>query len=426
MFFSFLHSAALLSNEKMSYIDESHQQEILAWGAHVQELMSQGKHDQLDSWLENLSVKEDTWATVVRSQVDVIAGNPLNERFYSGYGIGRDVSWKIHLYFPDNPIMEVTLDPYNYHFLIILPARMRPGTYMSHAFWFFRVVVPFTAFLALTIFIYRYFMTPLKHFYQATAEFSQGNYKARIADRIKLGNDEISQIAKTFDMMAERTSSVIEHNRNLISEMSHEIRTPLARVEIAADCVENQIDTLEMIARIRTETKAIRQMAEDTLTLAWLENEKPSLTNEAFDLSELIEAIVEDAQFEYPDRHIKLELPTSIPLTHSNQRALAQAIENIVRNGLRYTPKGHALTITGCVENHVAQVKISDSGPGIESHLTTKIFEPFFKASNQVNARKGFGVGLALAKRHIEAVQGSVIAKNNPTKGLAMEISLPI
>lgn len=426
IFVSLLHSAALLSDEKMSYIDQKHQQEILDWGAHAQQLLSQGKNDELDSWLENLSVQENTWATVVRSQVDVIAGNPLNERFYSGYGIGRDVSWKIHLYFPDNPIMEVTLEPYNYHFLVILPARMRPGTYMSHAFWMFRVVIPFIAFLTITILIYRYFMTPLKHFHQATTEFSQGNYKARIGDRIKLGDDEISQIAKTFDMMAERTSNVIEHNRNLIAEMSHEIRTPLTRIEMALDCAENQIDSQLMLDRIRAETGSMRQMAEDTLTLAWLENEQPSLTNEAFELTELIEAIVEDARFEYPDRHIELLLPERIPLTHSNQRALAQAIENIVRNGLRYTPNGHTLSITGTFESQQALLTISDSGPGIDSHLTTKIFDPFFKAEDQVSSRKGFGVGLALAKRHIEAVRGSIVAKNNPDKGLDMEIRLPI
>ncbi|MEX0335384.1 sensor histidine kinase [Vibrio tubiashii] len=425
MFFSLLHSAAILSNEKMSYIDESHQQEILDWGAHVQDLLSQGKHDELNEWLEQLAIKENTWATVLRSQVDVIAGNPLNQRFWSGYGIGRNVEWKIHLYFPENPIMEVGLDPFNYHFLVILPDRMRPGTYMSHAFWFFRFILPFTALLALTIYIYRYIMRPLRHFHKATSEFSQGNYDARIADRFKLGNDELSQIAKTFDMMAERTSNIIEHNRNLIAEMSHEIRTPLARVEMATDCVENQIDTSEMVKRIRSETKAMRQMAEDTLTLAWLENERPELTNETFDVIELIEAIVEDAQFEYPNKQICLQLPQQVELQHSNQRALAQAIENIIRNGLRYTPEGESLNIIGSATSEQFKLIISDSGPGLDPMLTSKIFRPFFKADNDMGSRKGFGVGLALAKRHIEAVKGSIEARNKPSPGLDMVIVLP-
>ncbi|MGY3689242.1 histidine kinase sensor domain-containing protein [Vibrio coralliilyticus] len=425
IFFSLLHSAALLSNEKMSYIDKNHQQEILAWGEHVQSLLGQGKYDEMNQWVNQLALREDTWATVVRSNVSVVSGNPLNKRFWDGYGIGRNVEWKIHLYFPENPIMEVALTPSDYHFLVKLPARMRPGTYMSHAFWTFRVVIPFLALLALTIYLYRYVMTPLQHFHRTAKEFSQGNYSARVSHHMTLGNDELSQIARTFDMMAERTASVINHNRNLIADMSHEIRTPLARVEMATDCVEKQIDTEEMVSRIRSEVQAIRVMAEDTLTLAWLENERPDLRDEAFDLTELVEAIVEDAQFEYPDRQIAIDLPSQLPLSHSNQRALSQAIENIVRNGLRYTPQGETLTIKASFDEDNVTLTISDAGPGIDASLTKRIFQPFFKADNQVGSRKGFGVGLALAKRHIQAVNGSISAKNRRERGLDMVINLP-
>jgi len=425
IFFSLLHSAAILSNEKMSYINQSHQQEILDWGANVQSLLAAGKFDELNSWVNELAIREETWATVVRSKIDVVSGNPLNQRFWEGYGIGRNVEWKIHLDFPDNPIMEVALTPSDYHFLIKLPARMRPGTYMSHAFWFFRIIVPFFAFLALTIYLYRYVMTPLNHFHKATQEFSRGNYDARIGNQLSLGHDELSQIAQTFDKMAERTSSVISHNRNLIAEMSHEIRTPLARVEMAIDCAENQIDTATMLQRIRSEVITMRRMAEDTLTLAWLENEQPSLTDESFDLAELIEAIVEDAQFEYPDKTIQIDLPGQLPLRHSNQRALAQALENIIRNGLRYTPVGEVLIIQGDVEDSNLTLTISDSGPGLDPKLQSAIFRPYFKADNQVGSRKGFGVGLALAKRHIEAVKGNITARNNAKRGLDMVIQLP-
>ncbi|RTZ17540.1 sensor histidine kinase [Vibrio aquaticus] len=426
IFFSLLHSAAILSNEKMSYLDQQHQQEILDWGQHAQTLLSDGKYDELNKWVNDLAIQEDTWATVVRSQITVVSGNLLNQRFWDGYGIGRNVGWKIHLDFPDNPIMEVALTPSDYHFLIKLPARMRPGTYMSHAFWFFRVIVPFAAFLALTIYLYRYVMTPLNYFHKATREFSRGNYDSRIGNHLVLGNDELSQIAQTFDKMAERTSNVINHNRNLIAEMSHEIRTPLARIEMAIDCAENQIDTATMLQRIRHEVFTMRQMAEDTLTLAWLENEQPNLTDESFDLSELIETIVEDAQFEYPDRRIQLDLPEHLPLHHSNQRALAQAIENIVRNGLRYTPAGEALIIRCDIQDQDMTITITDSGPGLDPQFQSAIFRPYFKADNQTGARKGFGVGLALAKRHIEAVKGSISARNNTKRGLDMVIQLPV
>ncbi|MEZ9231220.1 histidine kinase sensor domain-containing protein [Vibrio amylolyticus] len=426
IFFSLLHSAAILSNEKMSYIEDVHQQEIRDWGGHAQRLLDEGNHSKLDAWLNDLAIREDTWATVIRSQIDNVAGNPLNDRFWQGYGIGRSETWKIHLYFPENPIMEVALTPSNHHFLIILPDRMRPGTYMSHAFWFYRVVIPFIALFALTLYIYRYVMTPLKHFHSTIMEFSRGNYQARIADRVTIGNDEFSQVAKTFDAMAERTSTVIEHNKNLIADMSHEIRTPLARIEMAVDCVEHDINPRTMVDRVRTEVRQMRQLAEDTLTLAWIENEQPDLRVEPFDLSELLEAIIDDARFEFPDRQLEVDIPSTLPLTKSSQRAVGHALENIIRNGLRYTPVNQLLHIQATVEKDQIRLKIVDCGPGIDPSLCDKIFTPFFKANNDTGTRKGFGVGLALAKRHIEAVKGSVFARNNQANGMVFTVLLPI
>ena len=296
---------------------------------------------------------------------------------------------------------------------------------MSHAFWLFRFVIPFLSLLALTVYLYRYVMRPLQQFHRASQAFSQGDYSARIGHTMKLGNDEISQVARTFDKMAERTSDVIQHNRNLIADMSHEIRTPLARIEMAIDCVDKNIEREQMLERIKSDTQKMRATAEDTLTLAWIENEQPNLRTESFDLAELIEIIVEDARFEYPDKQVSLLQDHSLPLQYSNQMALSQSLENIIRNGLRYTQTKETLDIRVLTKSNHYQILITDSGPGIDPSLYRQIFKPFFKANNQVTSRKGFGVGLALAKRHIEAVGGKITAYNAEPKGLTMDISLP-
>ncbi|GLR04850.1 sensor protein PfeS [Vibrio hyugaensis] len=425
IFFSLIHSAAILSNEKMSYLKKSHRQQILDWGSTAQRYVEHEDWQGLDLWLEALALEESTWATVVQSQLDVKGGNPLNERFWEGYGIGRSVEWKIHLDFPESPIMEVPLSPFGYHFLILLPDRMRPGTYMSHAFWLFRFVIPFLSLLALTVYLYRYVMRPLQQFHRASQAFSQGDYSARIGQTMKLGNDEISQVARTFDKMAERTSDVIQHNRNLIADMSHEIRTPLARIEMAIDCVDKNIEREQMLQRIKTDTHKMRSTAEDTLTLAWIENEQPNLRTESFDLAELIEIIAEDARFEYPDKLLELSQDEPLPIEDSNQMALSQSLENVIRNGLRYTQSNETLMIRALAKSSHYHILITDSGPGIDPSLYQQIFKPFFKANNQVASRKGFGVGLALAKRHIEAVGGTIKAYNAPNQGLTMDITLP-
>ncbi|MDN3681970.1 histidine kinase sensor domain-containing protein [Vibrio tapetis subsp. quintayensis] len=428
-FFSMLHSAAIHTKETMSFLDQSHRQEIEDWGNTAQMLLEADQANgttKLDAWLTDLGQTENTWTTVVRSQINVLGGAALNQRFLDGYRIGRNVDWKIHLDFPTNPIMEVTLSPSNQHFLILLPDRMRPGTYVSHAFWVFRFIIPFASLFALTIYLYRYVMKPIKRLHSATQAFSQGNYDVRIGDTVRLGKDEFSQVARTFDQMAERTSDLISHQRHLIADMSHEIRTPLTRIEMALNCAEQNIDSPQMLKRVGQETKAMRQLAEDTLTLAWLDNEKPNLRQESFDLSELIEVILEDAQFEYPEVTIENQLPEQLPLAHSNQRSLAQAIENIVRNGLRYTPSGHLFRVHHHQGEHDVSIHIIDSGPGVPDMLLGKIFTPFFKVKQKDHTRSGFGVGLALAERHIEAVQGSVKAFNHCDGGLEIVITLPL
>ena len=180
-----------------------------------------------------------------------------------------------------------------------------------------------------------------------------------------------------------------------------------------------------MLERIKSDTQKMRATAEDTLTLAWIENEQPNLRTESFDLAELIEIIVEDARFEYPDKQVSLLQDHSLPLQDSNQMALSQSLENIIRNGLRYTQTKETLDIRVLTKSNHYQILITDSGPGIDPSLYRQIFKPFFKANNQVTSRKGFGVGLALAKRHIEAVGGKITAYNAEPKGLTMDISLP-
>lgn len=422
-FFSLLHSVAIHSNEKMSFIHKEHQQEILDWGETAKQFVINGQLEQLDKWLKALSVKENTWVTVVQSHVQVIAGDTLNERFWSGHRIGRDVSWKIHLEFPNNPIMEVKLTPTNDRFLVILPDRMRPGSYQPYAFWIYRAVIPFLALFALTLYLYRQIMTPLMRLYKATTAFSQGDYQARVKVH---RDDEFGQVAKTFNTMAERTSSLIEHNSHLIADMSHEMRTPIARIEMALDCAQQGLNTEFMEQRIRGDIKLMRQLCEDTLTLAWIENEQPDLRSEEVDLVELIEVLVEDAKFEFAGSHIQVNAPTAVRLQQSNQRALGCALENIMRNGLRYTPDGKALKIEVNKNKQGVFIHILDAGPGLDEQLCEKIFMPFFKADNQQGGRKGFGVGLALAKRHIQAINGEITVTNHAQGGLLFKICLPL
>jgi len=197
----------------------------------------------------------------------------MDDYFVENFALGRDVSWKIHLYFAQNPIMDITFADGHTHFLIRLPQRMRPGGYWTYTSLLLQIALPMLLLAILSVVIYRHVMSPLRQLETATKQFSEGDYQVRVRDDLGKRNDEIAALASTFDSMAERIGTQIQTQRHLTSDLSHELRTPLTRVELALSIAEQSSPDDESLQRIRHECQQMRELVEDALTLAWLENE---------------------------------------------------------------------------------------------------------------------------------------------------------
>ncbi|MEP1215251.1 MAG: sensor histidine kinase [Marinobacter sp.] len=414
------------TERKMSFIDEKYQQTLKDWGRTAETLYSGGDEQALANWLEDLQARESTWAAVVRSDIRPLAGSELTDRFREGFGLGRDEEWKIHLYFPENPIMETTFADGNTHFLVLLPQRMRPGTYLPEARVLLKVALPLAVLVVLCLVIYRHLMTPLRQLELATRQFTEGNLGVRVRALLGNRNDELAALAETFDRMAERTGDLILSQRRLIADLSHELRTPLTRIDMAVSCLEEGIDTQHFLPRIRRECGLMRGLVEDTLTLAWLENEKPSLDQESLDLTDLLDSVLDDARYEYPGHHLQASLPECAGLTGSSHRALAQAVENVIRNACNHTPANG--TVRVCLEEEQSGFRliVSDEGPGVPPAHLELIFKPFFRSRGLCNDQpSGHGLGLALARRQVEAAGGWIKAENRKDGGLRMVLWFP-
>ncbi|KAA0695079.1 sensor histidine kinase [Halopseudomonas laoshanensis] len=415
------------TEEAMSFIDSNHQQTLRHYAAQAEALYLSGDEQALARWMQTLQQQEGTWAAVVRANVEPLGGTQLSQRFQQGFGLGRDLSWKIHLYFEENPIMDIPFTDDSVRFLIQLPQRMRPGTYWYSSRVLLQLVLPLILLLLVCALLYRHLMQPLRRLEQATRQFSEGHYDVRVRALLGSRKDELASLAETFDAMAERTGQLILSQRQRLADMSHELRTPLTRIDMAVSLAEQEAGTSPaLLERIRTDCGGMRQLVEDALTLAWLENESPRLRDESLDLTDLLDSIIEDARFEYPEHHIEMRLPTAARLANSSHRALGQAIENVVRNALAYTPKGGCVRVV--LESSVTRytLVISDQGPGVPDQWLTQIFEPFFRIPGQIqDDPHGYGLGLALAMRQINAAGGSMLALNLPEGGLAVEIQLP-
>lgn len=421
---------------KMSFIKTEHQQQLIEYGEQAEQLFLNQGEQALAAWLEQLQKKEQTWAAVVESNIVPMAGSNLSEQFVEGFRLGRNVEWKIHLYFKENPIMDIPFSDDSYHFLIQLPQRMRPGHYYPYADLMLQIALPMALLILLSFILYRHVMSPLKKLEKATRQFSDGRYEVRVKSCLGSRDDEMTRLAETFDQMAEHTGKLILNQRQLLADLTHELRAPLSRLDIALDGMEQGRDFEASLQRLRQESITMREMMEDALTLAWLNTDAPIQNNQRVDLVELLEVIVEDARFEYPDRRLVTQFPKQALLENINMTALSHAFENIIRNALSYTPENKEVRVIVASEAQRVKIEIHDQGPGVPESLLDDIFRPFFRvessSSSQQKQRSGFGMGLAIAQRQIIAAGGEVLACNHydplsgEISGLTITASIPM
>lgn len=414
------------TQESMSYISQEHQEELKSLGRTAEKLYKNNDIAELNKWLVELQEKEQTWATVTTFNAEVIAGSSFDGNYNFEHTLGRGVDWKIHLYFKQNPTIELPFSEENASLLIRLPQRMRPGDHLNKVLLLLKFVLPAFILTILCFTLYRHIVSPLKRLEKATRRFSSGHFDVKIKSQLGNRNDEISELASTFDQMAETIGDMLLAQKMLIADLSHELRTPLTRLDLSLARLAKEDVNTEILGRAQKESKYINSLVEDTLALAWLDNESPDLRHEDLDLVDLIDVLVEDIRFQFPSRKLELYLPQSAPITNSNHRSVGQAIDNIIRNAIKYTKEKTPIEIHISEASSHYIIEIKDFGPGIPEAEISNIFLPFYKVNDsRSGSSKNFGIGLALAKRQIEAVHGKIEAKNRLNTGLNMVITLP-
>ena len=252
--------------------------------------------------------------------------------------------------------------------------------------------------------------------------------------------DELADLGKAFDLMASRLGALIQSQTRLLHQVSHELRSPLARMQIAVGLARQQPDKLESsLMRIERESERMDSLVGELLELSRLESGMMKIEKEPVDLNELLFTVVEDARFEGLAKNITvdydaLQLEATPVVLSAQQDLLHRAIDNVVRNALKYSPNGSRVCIATLLEplytNHFSTDKnvtitITNNGPGVADDELENIFQPFFRGSNTHSA-DGHGVGLAIAKQVIDAHGGAITAINHKVGGLVIVIKLPL
>lgn len=406
---------------RMSLIAEEHKLKMLHYRDQADVLLEAEDYDALKDWLIAVEEKEKTFLTVVRFDKQTLVDSSHGQANRVSIRLGRQIDWPIHLYH-DNPLIDLPLSVPGVSLVFELPDHMLPGQHWPLIHDILHLVVPLLLMMLVSLMLYRHVMKPLGVLERATRRFSEGDYETRALPAMNGRSDELGRVAATFDAMASQVGGLIQTQRHLINDLSHELRTPLQRMELCLAAEKSPVSP-----RLQRETFLMRRLVEDTLTLAWLQNESPCLRLEPVDLSALLEAIADDSRFEYPKHRLELDMPEELVLQHSSERALNLALENIIRNALNHSPEGGVVSISVTVIGDGCQVLVKDQGPGVPEQMLSMIFKPFFRVDKSRDRDAGgFGLGLALAKRQIEGMGGSIRAENTAQGGLCMLLWLPI
>jgi len=278
--------------------------------------------------------------------------------------------------------------------------------------------------------VVRSLTTPIRNLRQATQRMSQGDYSARV-DLFGSRSDELVDLSYDFNMMAQKIQSLLESRKRLLRDISHELRSPLTRLNVALEMLRQQPGNTEShLARIEKESTRLNELITQLLTLARIEAQFEHVSRQPVSLQNLLGNIVYNAQFEAVGednkKEIKIEEFDDITVLGSSEM-LSRALENVIRNGLYYTPPGFSVDIRVLEYENQVSITVQDHGPGVPHEQLTQIFKPFFRV-NEARDRKsgGTGIGLTIAKQAILMHGGSIEAKNGEEDGLIIEITLPL
>lgn len=277
-----------------------------------------------------------------------------------------------------------------------------------------------------------YLARPVRHLRQASQNLAEGELDTRVTPMIGRRRDEIADLGRDFDHMAARLQASVSAQMRLLHDVSHELRSPLARLRVAIGLARQQPD--KMIAaldRIERESERLADLVGQVLTLSRLEAGVSGAQEEYVDLVQLLEAVVEDARFEAENSGRKVTLDAAgETIVKARTELLRRAFENVVRNAVKYTAVNTIVDVSlrRRDDRKSVTVLICDRGPGVPDSDLDAVFKPFFRASSTdtADAGGGYGLGLAIAKRAVEAHGGRIGAKNRAGGGLCIEIELAL
>lgn len=296
-----------------------------------------------------------------------------------------------------------------------------------------RKVLPFLVAILLLVGLSSYWLSmrlarPLARLADAAQQFGEGQLDAR--SNIKT-NDELGDVGRAFDQMADRTAAVLQSQRQMLADISHELRTPLARIRVALELVSEAPQAArDVLADLTLDLDEVDNLIADILVAARLEgtgSNHPALRREEVTLGELLSATAARFSARYPDRLLEIEIADGAEIQlHCEPRLMRRAIDNLVENAAKYSTTGPIRIEARRANDGGITVHIRDQGIGMTTDELQQAFTPFWRAdSSRSRQSGGVGLGLALVRRIVHAHGGTVELASSVGVGTIATIALP-
>jgi two-component system sensor histidine kinase CpxA len=276
-----------------------------------------------------------------------------------------------------------------------------------------------------------YITQPIRRLREATRRFSHGDLGTRVSHARDLRRgDELSDLARDFDEMAARIEELVTAQQQLLADISHELRSPLARLSLALDLARRRLgDGVPEHRRIEREIQRLNDLIQRLLTLAQLQTDPSHSQIETVDLRGLVHQIADDASFESQAKNKSVAVKEYCDASvRGNALLLRSAIENVVRNAVRYSPEGGevAIDMRSTPDMKRVMITVLDRGPGVPAASLHRLFDPFFRVDPARDRDSGgVGLGLSIVRQATLFHGGSVTAQNHPEGGLIVRLEFP-
>ena len=408
-----------------AFLDPPARQVLLDYASDAEKAWRTGGREGLDRWVAAMHQREQGWVGVLDPNLRPLDSAVLGPETMQRLTRLRGVDWPMSRRSVDQPWLRIPFPgaPQQGSLVIELPQRFNPGHYRLLWRVITNGIIPGLFTLLLCVGLYRMLIVPLNQLREQANAWRADQLSARLDSRTTARHDELGELARAFDQMAERLQGTVVMQQQLLRDLSHEMRTPLSRLRVACD---GETDLARLRERLGREVDCMQQLVENTLQLAWQDAERAPMNLEPIQVQALWDLLTEDASYEsgWSPERLRCELPGSCWVM-GNLNHLAQALENMLRNAIRHSPEHGLVLLGGKREGGYWRLWLEDEGGGVADEDLERIFAPFSRLDGSRPGDGGFGLGLSIALSAIQR-QGGTLWAENGKRGLRLCMRLPI